>query len=173
MALDYFGRLRCHFPGVSQRPLWLNFFMRHTLALMIFGLLLAGCAGESKHPSWSNSTSAEQHERLMWKAIQDKDWSNVERHLSPTFVGVNAAGQVFDRSGWVAYWKSSPLQDFSLGEISVHPEGPDMKVTYIFHLQGTSAGAEPAPGLQIVSVWQQYKTGWMLTATALTPIQGS
>ena len=33
-------------------------------------ILLSGCAGEPKHPTWKNATGAEQHERLMWQAIQ-------------------------------------------------------------------------------------------------------
>lgn len=133
-------------------------------------LLLAGCAGEPKHPTWANSTGAEQHERLMWKAIQEKGWTDFEHHLSSTFVGVNAEGKLFDRAGWLAQWKSAPVQDFSLGELQVQPEGPDMKVTYILQLQGS--GAAPA-GWRVVSVWQQFKKGWVLSATAMTPIQNT
>jgi ketosteroid isomerase-like protein len=105
----------------------------------------------------------------MWQAIRDKDWANVERHLSATFIGVNADGQMFDRAGWLQHWKSAPVGEFSLGELQVQPEGPDMKVTYIFQLQGT--GASSAAGLRVVSVWQQVKAGWVLSATSLTPIQ--
>jgi hypothetical protein len=43
-------------------------------------LLLSGCAGEPKHPTWANSTGAEQHERLMWKAVQEKGWVDFEHH---------------------------------------------------------------------------------------------
>ena len=133
-----------------------------------FALLTAGCAGEPKHPTWNNATGAEQHERLMWKAIQEKDWANVERHLSPTFIGVEADGQMFDRAGWLQHWKSALAGEFSLGEVQVQPEGPDMKVTYIFHVQGN--GPAPAAGLRVVSVWQQIKTRWTLTATSITPV---
>jgi Domain of unknown function (DUF4440) len=129
-------------------------------------LLLAGCSGEPKHPTWKNATGAEQHERLMWKAIHDKDWASYESHLSGTFVGVNASGQLFDRAGWLDQWKSSPVQDFSLGELQVQPEGPDMKVTYIIQFQGTQG-----PGLRVVSVWQQLKKGWILSAISMTPVQ--
>ena len=85
-------------------------------------LLLAGCAGEPKHATWVNSTGSEQHERLMWKAVQEKDWANFEHHLSATFVGVNAEGKLFDRAGWLEQWKNAPVQDFSVGEIQVQPE---------------------------------------------------
>ena len=128
--------------------------------------LVAGCAGEPKHPSWKTATGAEQHERLLWQAIQSKDWKNVESHLSPTFVGVASDGQMFDRAGWLQHWQSAPVGEFSLGEVQVQPEGPAMKVTYIFQLQGV-----PSSGLRVVSVWQQLKSGWILSATSLTPIQ--
>ena len=108
----------------------------------------------------------------MWKAIQGKDWVNVERHLSPTFVGVNAEGRMFDRAGWLELWKSAQVTEFSLGELQVQPEGPDMKVTYILSLP--ASGKSPAPaGQRVVSVWQQLKTRWLLSTTAITPIQNN
>jgi hypothetical protein len=136
-------------------------------------LCLIGCAGESKHPTWKNLTGAEQTEQLMWKAIQEKDWTNVGSHLSGTFVGVNSSGQLFDRDGWLQLWKSAAVKEYSLGEIEVHPEGPDMKVTYIIQLQGDGLPAEPQVGLRVVSVWQQLKKGWILSATSMTPVQNS
>jgi ketosteroid isomerase-like protein len=132
--------------------------------------LAAGCAGSPKHPSWNTATGANEHERLMWQAVRDKDWANFERHLSPTFIGVNADGQMFDRAGWIEHWKSAQVLEFSLGEVKVQPEGPDMKVTYIFHLQGSGAAPAPAAGLRVVSVWQQVSSRWVLTATSITPI---
>jgi len=135
-------------------------------------ILLSGCAGEPKHPTWNNSTGAEQHERLMWKAIQDKDWVNVERRLSPTFVGVNAEGRMFDRAGWLELWKNAQVTEFSLGELQVQPEGPDMKVTYILSLPASGKGSAPA-GQRVVSIWQQLKTRWLLSATSITPIQNN
>jgi hypothetical protein len=145
--------------------------MRLTIAVMVFATLLAGCAGEPKHPTWNISTGAEQHERLMWKAIQAKDWPSVEPHISATFVGVTADGQMFDRTGWLQYWKSAPAGEFSLGEVQVQPEGPDMKVTYILQMQGSGNAATPANGVRVVSVWQQLKRGWILSATTITPVQ--
>jgi len=133
--------------------------------------VLVGCAGEPKHPTWKNATGAEQHERLMWQAIQGKDWASVERHLSPTFVGVTADGGMFDRAGWLEQWKSAEVREFSLGEVQVHPEGIDMKVTYIFHMQTSAKALPPSSGLRVVSIWQEVKGRWMLSATSMTPIQ--
>jgi len=144
--------------------------MRFLLTLMAFAVL-AGCAGEPKHPTWKNATGAEHHERLMWQSMQSKDWANVERHLSPTFVGVVADGRMFDRAGWVQQWQSAQIREFSLGEVQVHPEGSDMKVTYIFHFQASASGPLPASWFRVVSIWQGVKRGWLLSATSITPIQ--
>ena len=38
------------------------FFVSFVVAISI---LLSGCAGEPKHPTWTNATGAEQHERLI------------------------------------------------------------------------------------------------------------
>ena len=135
--------------------------------------LMAACAGESKHPTWPTATGAEQHERLMWKAIQVKNWADVESHLSATFFGVNADGQLFDRAGWLQLWQSTAVQEFSLGEVLVQPEGPDMKVTYVLQLPGSGTPSAPAVGLRVVSTWQQLKKGWILSSTSMTPIQSS
>jgi hypothetical protein len=133
--------------------------------------LILGCAGEPKHPTWNNATGAEQHERLMWKAIQEKNWSDFESHLSSTFIGVNADGQLLDRAGWLQQWKSASIQEFTLGDLQVHPEGPDMKVTYILQMQGAGTSPAQPSGLRVISTWQQLKKGWILSSTSMTPIQ--
>jgi hypothetical protein len=134
-------------------------------------ILSGGCAGEPKHPTWKNATGAEQHERLMWQSIQSKDWTNVERRLSPTFVGVMADGRMFDRAGWLQQWQSAQVQEFSLGEVQVHPEGSDMKVTYIFHVQASATVALPSSGFRVVSIWQDVKSRWLLSTISITPIR--
>jgi Domain of unknown function (DUF4440) len=124
-------------------------------------LVFLGCAGAPKHPGWSQATGAEQYERLMWVAIRDHHWDDFERHLAPIFVGANSSGRLFDRDQWVAYWKSVPVKDFSLGEVTVQPQGPDMIVTYVIH---TDRG-----DWRVVSVWQGIKKGWILTTTSIIP----
>jgi hypothetical protein len=107
----------------------------------------------------------------MWKSIQSKDWANVERHLSGTFIGVAADGAMFDRAGWLEQWKSAQVREFSMGEVQVHPEGPDMKVTYIFHVQASTSGPASPEGFRVMSVWQEIKGRWTLIATSITAIQ--
>ncbi|HXO38057.1 MAG TPA: nuclear transport factor 2 family protein [Candidatus Acidoferrum sp.] len=149
-----------------------NVTLWHFMSFVVgFCILFAGCAGEPKHPTWKNATGAEQNERLMWQSIQGKDWANVERHLSPTFVGVTADGRMFDRAGWQQQWQSTQVQEFSLGEVQVHPEGSDMKVTYVFHIQAPATVALPSSGFRVVSIWQDVKSRWLLSAISITPIQ--
>ena len=133
--------------------------------------VIAGCGGPPKNPTWSNATGAEQYERLIWKAIREADWKNTEYHLAPTFIGSDAQGQAYDRAGWIDFWKARRFSEFSLGEVTVQPHGPDMVLTYVLHLGGTTDSANAAPGgLRVVSMWQQIKGGWVLTATSMTPI---
>jgi hypothetical protein len=84
---------------------------------------------------------------------------------------VTADGKMFNRAGWMEQWKSSELREFSLGEVQTQPEGSDMKVTYIFSLQTSAKPLLTSSGLRVVSVWQEVKGRWMLTATSMTPIQ--
>jgi ketosteroid isomerase-like protein len=136
-------------------------------------LLLAGCGGPPKHPTWKNATGAEHHERLMWQALRDADWSNVEYHLAPAFVGVDSRGQSFDRAGWMELWKSQRVKEFSLSEIQVQPEGADLVITYVLRLESASPAGQPARTLRAVSVWQEIKGRWILTVSSLTSINGA
>ena len=138
--------------------------------IFLFCLVLTGCWGEPGKFDWKNAPGAEQYERLMWQAIREKEWQDVQGHLAPAFVGVAADGRNFDGSGWVAYWKSVQLSDFSLGELAVTPNGADMVVTYSLNLNGS---AVPPGPLRVVSVWQQVKRGWVLISQSETPVKSS
>ena len=145
--------------------------MREAIVMVALTLIVGGCAGAPKHPTWSNTTSAEHMERLMWQAVQEKDWSNFERHISPTFIGVSADGKSFDRAGWLACWKGAQIEEISLDELSVQPEGVDMKLSYALRFRGQGPClASPGP-VRVVSVWQQIKARLVLSATAMTPIR--
>lgn len=128
---------------------------------------LTSCAGAPQHPTWKNATGGEMNERLMWQAIRGKDWKNFEQHLAPAFVGVDPSGKNYDRAGWVEYWQSASIHDYSLGEVTVQPAGDDMVLTYVVTLPGT------ADRVRVVSVWQQVKSGWILTSCSMTPVRPS
>lgn len=141
--------------------------MRVFISGLLLCVVLTGCLKTPGGSKWTSATGAEQYERLMWQSIHDQKWDEVEHHLAPTFVGVCPNGQKFDRAGWVEYWKGRPAVDSSLGELSVQPNGADMVVSYQVHLSGAGSGSS---GMQVVSVWQQLKRGWVLIAQTMTPI---
>jgi Domain of unknown function (DUF4440) len=156
------------FSGVEK--CW--YFSSWPFVFFVVNLFLAGCAGAPKHPAWSSATGGEQHEQLIWKAIGSREWNEVERHISATFIGVSADGQALDRAAWIAYWKAAQPKEVSLGEVSVQPEGPDMKVSGTLHLAGTAAGGLASTGgFRVISIWQDIKGHLTLTASSLTPIQ--
>jgi hypothetical protein len=143
------------------------------IAAFLIVLVLPGCNAwnQPKNPDWKNATGTEQLERLMWKAIHDKDWSLVESHLAPVFVGAGPRGETLDHTAWTEYWKKAQIQDYSLGEFNTQSDGVDTVATYVLHFNGTDTGqAIPAKGLRIISVWQELKGGWVLTSQSATPI---
>ena len=140
-----------------------------TAVVLLSLALLAGCAGSPKHPTWKNATGSEQYERLMWQAMKSQQWKDVASHLAPMFVGVGADGRKYDREGWMAYWKSAHPDDYSLGEVMVDPAGNNMVVSYVLVIN--QQPAIPSQPLRVLSVWQQVKSGWIMTATSLTPVR--
>ena len=135
------------------------------IALLPVLFLLAGCNlwKQPTHEEWRSATGAEQYDRLMWKAVHDQDWKEVDGHLAPNFVGVVPGGRQFDHAAWVEYWKAAQSRDFSPGEFDVQASGPDMIVTYEMKIAGAGSA-------RVVSVWQATKKGWILTAQTLTPL---
>jgi ketosteroid isomerase-like protein len=148
--------------------------MRFRLSILLVILALTGCWKEPSKYNWSNAPGAEQHERLMWQAIRNQEWNEVEHHLTPSFVGISATGQQFDRAGWVEHLKAMQVRDFSVGEMTVQPNGPDMVIAYEAHVSGEQS-AQPSAnnGVRVVSVWQQLKRGWVLILQAITPLKSS
>lgn len=106
----------------------------------------------------------------MWQAVQKKEWNEVQHHLAPLFVGVSASGQKFDGPGWLEYWKAAQVKDFSLGDLALQPDGPDMVVAYTLRLSGASGATVPGGELRVISVWQQLKSGWVLISQSETPV---
>src|SRR5258708_34509335 len=145
--------------------------MRLLASVLLLCLLVSGCTigKQPKNPSWKGATGAEQYERLLWKAIQEKNWTEVQAHLAPAFVAVLPDGRKLDRAQWIEHWKSQPLRELSLGEVSVQPNGADMVIVYELHLQADGIPAD-GKGIRVVSVWQQLKRGWILISQAATRI---
>lgn len=142
------------------------------LSAFLFISFLVGCAGPPKNPTWSNATGAEQYERLMWQAIQNRDWTNFEHRLAPAFVGVGPGGKAFDRANWVEHWKQAGITGYSLGEVAVQPGGPDLIITYVITFAGDNyANVIPSNRMRVVSVWQQVRSRLVQTTCSMTPLE--
>jgi hypothetical protein len=141
-----------------------------SISVLLLVSVLTGCWKEPSKFNWGNAPGAEQLERLMWQAIREKNWNEVEHHLAPTFMASGPDGKQYDRSSWLAYLKAAPVREFSLGELTVQPNGADMVVTYEVRLSGGES-AQPDHALRIMSVWQQLKRGWVLITQSSTPVK--
>ncbi len=139
-----------------------------TGAVLLALVLLAGCSGPRTKPatSWSQATGGENLERMLWREIKDKHWTELERHLAPLFVSTGPGGR-FDRAGTIEHLKALNISDYSLSDIQVEPHGADMVVTYTITLRGSFNG-QPIPETpeRMLTVWQQLKGGWFAIAHA-------
>ncbi len=106
----------------------------------------------------------------MWKAMQAGEWKDVEAHMAPTFVLLDADG-VHDRAAAMERMKQMKVTEVSLGEFQTQPNGADMTVTYTAMLRGTSNGKQlSSEPMRVMSVWQSVKRGWIQVAQArVTP----
>jgi hypothetical protein len=110
---------------------------------------------EKKAPTLATTTSAEQHERILWQMAQKQDWGKIGPLFSTTLVW-SVDGQALTRDEVVPYLKSLNLKDAAVREATVHPNGSDMTVSYTLQLSGTHGAAHE---FSVFSVWQQLKGG--------------
>ncbi len=145
-----------------QRPLQ---FLAVPIALL-FAMSMAGCTlfPEKQPATLATTTSAEQHERILWQMVEKQQWGKISPLLSPTLVW-NVDGKSLSRDQVVAYLRSLQLTEAAVRDVSVQPNGPDMTVAYTLEsTAGTSS--KGCSGLKTaLSVWQQVKGGgWVLIA---------
>jgi hypothetical protein len=101
---------------------------------------------EPKNATWKNATGAEQYSRLLWQAVEKKDWLGVESHIASNFVYLDRSGTK-DKSQWVSDVKQASQSASDITDINVTASGIDAIVTY------TRAGS------RYMSVWQQERAG--------------
>jgi hypothetical protein len=138
---------------------------RYLAAAFAF-LLTAGAAGctlfpEKNPPTLASTTSAEQHERILWQMAQKQQWNKISPLFSTTLVW-NVDGKALTGDQVIPYLKSLDLKDAVVREASIQPNGVDMTVSYTLQLSGASGAAQE---FSVFSVWQQVKGGgYMLIA---------
>ncbi|HUK23201.1 MAG TPA: nuclear transport factor 2 family protein [Terriglobales bacterium] len=148
--------------------------MRHRLALwtVLWAVVwLAGCTLWPEHRvnTWKDATGAEGLERSFWRDVKDKDWGELERHLSGNYVSFTLGEGRMDRAAALARFQQLQLQDYSLGDIQTELNGSTLVVTYTILMRGTYAGEPlPASPVRMMTVWQQQKSGWLAIAHAVS-----
>jgi hypothetical protein len=138
------------------------------LALLLFAAVVSttSCWEEKQPPTWRSATGPEAYEKLFWDAVKAKNWTECERRLGATFVGVDGEG-THDRAETMALLKQLELTDFTLGELKSYPNGNDIMVTYTMTWTGAYKGQPlPPAAFHMLTVWQQVKGGWIAVAHA-------
>ena len=134
-----------------MRRIWIS-------TLLVVGL--SGCTlfGDKNPPTLKSTTSAEQYERLLWSNVKSKNWPQVPGFFAANLVyGEN--GKLLGKDQVVPYFQTLSLADFTITDMVVKPNGPDMTLTYTLQL---SASGAPLQTVHAVSVWQQTSQGWIL-----------
>ncbi len=150
--------------------------MRRVPVLLALLLLSGGCFSCTiwKNPprGWGGATGGEQLERQLWKEISQQHWSSVQRHLASNFTLTTPAGFYGPKEA-LEFWKQLQLQDYSLGNFQLQPNGADVTVAYTISVSGSNgSGDGPASGgvpAYVMSVWQEVGTRWLLIAQSMHP----
>jgi len=133
---------------------------------------LVGCTVWGQRPvtKWTDATGGEQLERLFWTEVKNKNWVEIETHVSATFVSLTTAGSK-TRETDLDRLKQFDLQDFSIGDVDTQPNGPDLTVSYTLVLHGT-VGGKPLPGTPVrgMTIWQHGDHGWIAIAHSSVPV---
>jgi hypothetical protein len=145
---------------------------RSALLLASAAVVMSGCRGWKSQPTaWSNATGAEQFERLWWADVKAKRWKEVGYRIAATYVEVTPNG-VRDREQALTHLQQLDLQEFSLGDVNVRPNGNDLVITYTISMRGTLAGKPLLlERMPMMTVWQRQKSGWI--AIVRTNLQSS
>jgi ketosteroid isomerase-like protein len=143
-----------------------------TCAVILIFLLMTGCTMWSDKPvrAWSSATGGEHLERLFWDTVKAKDWSDLERHVAPTFVYVGPTG-IHEKLAALEYFEHLQITDLTLGDITVRPSGGDVVVvTYVAHINATRDGKPLSSNkYRMTSTWQKIDKNWLLISRAHTP----
>ena len=141
-------------------------------AVCLLLLCFDSCTMWSDKPvkSWTSATGGEHLEHLFWDTVKAKDWKELDKHLSPTFVYVGPSG-IHERPEAMKWFEGLQIADISLAELTVHPSGGDViVVTYLAHWSGTRGGKPLGSSeFRVTSTWERIDKNWVLISRAHTP----
>jgi hypothetical protein len=142
--------------------------VRAIAVVTVLSVLSACTMWKNQQKSWSAATGGEQFERLFWQDWQAKRFNQLEQHVSATFLGTTPEG-TRDRAALLQYLRDLNLADYTLGDFVTQPNGTDLVVSYRAACNGTLRGQAVSLKVRILTVWQQTKSAWVLTAQSVTP----
>lgn len=127
-------------------------------------LLLGGCTvyPEQKQPTLTQTTSAEQVNRIFWQDVEQAKWAEANALLAPNAVW-RVNGLVIPRAQVVPWLKSLGIHGVQVSDMKLTPAVNDMNLVYMVQIQaekvvsaqaGTSGAGKPQT-LSALAVWQQ------------------
>jgi hypothetical protein len=125
--------------------------------LLVVSMALTGCTlyGPKNPPTLKTTTSAEQYQRMFWQAVKAKNSVQLPGMLAAN-VMYSAGGKVMGKDDTLAYLRDLNLADFTITDMVVKPNGPDMTLSFTL--------TRPSGTVHAIAVWQQVSSGWILTA---------
>ena len=127
---------------------------KRAAVVLVVAVLLTSCTMYSKPAKgWAGETGSVNLEQLFWDDVKAKDFRKVEGHVSTTFVGNGATG-TYDKPAFLQQLQAEGAP--TLSECASKLNGDSLMITC--NLQRESGKSSS------LSVWQQYKKGWLMVA---------
>ena len=138
------------------------------LARAAFAILLVTCTvacnmWSKPAKGWSGATGGENIEKLFWDDVANKNFAKVEAHIASSFSGSGPAGPM-ERDAFLQQLHSSSISAVTLSGCTTHLNGADLIIACV----AQRAGANPEK-VSTLSVWQEYKKGWLMVAHSEAP----
>jgi hypothetical protein len=130
----------------------------------IAALTLGGCTvyPEKKQPSLTQTTSAEQVDRIFWQDVEQGKWTEANALLAPNAVW-RVDGQLIPRAQVVPWLQSLKIHGVQVSDVALTSAVNDMNLVYKVQVQAEKAVASEAgvacaghaQTLSALAVWQQ------------------
>lgn len=127
-------------------------------------LALTGCTvyPDQKQPSLTQTTSAEQVDRIFWQDVEQAKWTQANALLAPNAVW-RVNGQVIPRAQIVPWLQSLGIHGVQVSDLALTPAVNDMNLVYAVQVQAEKAVASQVGAgcagrpqkLSALAVWQQ------------------
>lgn len=138
-------------------------FTRTTIALALAVSCVACTMWSKPAKGWAGQTGGDTIERLFWDDVVQKNFAKVDAHVASSFAGSGPAGPI-DRAAFLQWLHAAQITAVHLNDCSTRVNGADVIITCVAEREGSAA-----EHVTTLSVWQEYKKGWLLVAHAESP----